>query len=71
QARVVVELDSRQHHDNDPAFERDRAKWNALTAAGEAVVPLTSRRLRHHAGTVAEQLSKLLAARWQEGEPQG
>lgn len=67
EARTTEELDSLLHHDNDPAFERDRAKWNALTAAGEAVFPLTSRRLRREPTVVAAQLARLLASRRRGG----
>lgn len=62
-ARLVVELDSKVHHDNDPAFERDREKWNALAAAGEAVFPLTARRLRAAPELVARQLTAILERR--------
>jgi very-short-patch-repair endonuclease len=65
QARVVVELDSVAHHLDPVAFERDRAKWAALTASGEAVFAVTARRLRNRPALVAEELTRALSARWE------
>lgn len=39
--RVVAELDGRRFHDDPVAFELDRIKGNALTAAGFTVIRLT------------------------------
>lgn len=36
--RVALELDSRTHHDNDPAFASDRRRSRHLAAAGWQVV---------------------------------
>lgn len=64
EAKVVVELDSRLHHLDPVAFERDRAKWAALTAGGHAVFALTARRLRRDAAAAAGELTRALTVRW-------
>ncbi|WP_157509484.1 DUF559 domain-containing protein [Glaciibacter superstes] len=43
--RLVVELDSRTHHDNPTAYERDRARDLALIERGYVVVRVTYRRV--------------------------
>ena len=45
-AKLAVELDSREHHDNSTSFERDRARDMALLAVGLRTTRVTSRRLR-------------------------
>ena len=45
--RLVVEVDGWRVPPHTPAFERDRRKDAALTAAGYRVVRITRRRLRH------------------------
>jgi len=60
--KVAVELDSFEFHRTRAAFERDRAKDSALTAAGLRVVRLTSRRLDGEPTGVASLLRGLLAS---------
>lgn len=43
--RLVVELDSRSHHDNPAAYERDRARDLALIERGYLVVRVTYQRV--------------------------
>jgi len=59
--RVVVETDGWETHRTRHAFESDRAKDTALTAAGYIVVRFTWRQLRHDPHTVAERLRAILA----------
>jgi very-short-patch-repair endonuclease len=58
--KLIVELDGRDGHDSTPAFESDRARDAALTAAGWRVVRVTSRRIRTDAQTLATELRALL-----------
>jgi very-short-patch-repair endonuclease len=58
---VIVELDGRDAHDSTPAFESDRARDSALTAALWRVVRVTSRRMRFDGTELAAELSALLA----------
>jgi len=57
---VVVELDGRTVHDTARAFERDRARDRALSAAGWRVVRVTWRQLASEPRTLATDLRKLL-----------
>ncbi|HEX6698788.1 MAG TPA: type IV toxin-antitoxin system AbiEi family antitoxin domain-containing protein [Solirubrobacteraceae bacterium] len=59
--RVVVETDGWETHRTRRAFESDRAKDTALTAAGYIVVRFTWRQLRHDHQTVAHRLTAILA----------
>jgi very-short-patch-repair endonuclease len=59
--RLIVELDGRDAHDSTPAFESDRARDSALTAALWRVVRVTSTRLRHDSPQLAAELRVLLA----------
>lgn len=43
---TIVELDSWEFHKTRRAFERDRAKWAKLTAAGYNVIPMTWRQMQ-------------------------
>jgi very-short-patch-repair endonuclease len=61
--RLIVEIDGWHYHGTRQAFERDRRKDVALTAAGYRVVRITWRRLRHEPYAVAAELAVLLDAR--------
>jgi hypothetical protein len=61
--RVVVETDGWETHRTRHAFESDRAKDAALTAAGYIVVRFTWRQLRHDPQTVADRLIAILRQR--------
>jgi very-short-patch-repair endonuclease/predicted transcriptional regulator of viral defense system len=61
QQRVIVELDGRDAHDSAPAFESDRARDSALTAALWRVVRVTSARMRTDGPRLAKELRALLA----------
>lgn len=47
QARVIIEVDGREHHGTSTAFESDRARDNALVAEGWTVLRLTWAMLVH------------------------
>ena len=59
--RVVVELDSRRHHDNSTAFEEDRARDQALIADGWRVMRVTWKQLREEPQGLARGLNQTLA----------
>jgi very-short-patch-repair endonuclease len=59
--RLIVELDGRDAHNSTPAFESDRARDAALTAALWRVVRVTSRRIRTDGKQLAKELRTLLA----------
>jgi very-short-patch-repair endonuclease len=61
--RVVVETDGWETHRTRHAFESDRAKDAALTAAGYIVVRFTWRQLREDPHTVADRIRAVLALR--------
>ena len=61
--RVAVELDSRQFHDTQPAFERDRRRDRRLVAAGWRPLRITWRQLEEEPSAVARDLIATLAAR--------
>ncbi|MCW3014348.1 MAG: hypothetical protein JWO02_1440 [Solirubrobacterales bacterium] len=61
--RVVVELDARDHHDNDPAFDSDRRRDQRLIASGWIVIRITPRHLKDDAASVISDLLATLAAR--------
>ena len=61
---LVVETDGWDSHKTRQAFEDDRAKDAALTAAGYTVVRFTYRQLRDDPTTVADRLKAIIAARY-------
>ena len=62
-ARLIVETDGHDHHGTRAAFERDRERDAALTAAGWRVVRITYRRLEERPAEVAALLERLLSVR--------
>lgn len=58
--RLVVEMDSWEHHSHRAAFERDRARDAAMQAAGYRVLRYTHRRLEAEPATVASELRAIL-----------
>jgi predicted transcriptional regulator of viral defense system len=60
--QVVVELDGRSAHDNPAAFENDRARDAALTAAGYRLLHYTWRRVTTEGRAIARELRAVLAA---------
>ena len=58
--RLIVELDSRAHHDLPHAFEADRARDRRLEAAGWRVVRVTWRQLHDTPAELAADLRALL-----------
>jgi very-short-patch-repair endonuclease len=62
-ARLVVELQSYEHHAHRQAFERDNSKLARLQVAGYAVLPLTYRKLRDERAAVVGALWAILGAR--------
>ena len=58
--RLVVELDGFETHGTRAAFERDRARDRALTAAGWRVARVTKRQLEHVPAELAAELRTLL-----------
>ena len=61
--RVVIETDGWDTHRTRHAFESDRAKDAALTAAGYTVVRFTYRQLRDDPHTVADRIKAILRPR--------
>jgi hypothetical protein len=61
-ARLVVELQSYEHHAHRQAFDRDYAKLGRLKIAGYHVLPLTDRQLKEDAEWVVAALRLLLDA---------
>lgn len=59
-AKLVVELDSWEHHGDRAAFERDRARDPELLLAGYRTIRITHRRLDTEARQVAEEIQALL-----------
>jgi very-short-patch-repair endonuclease len=59
-ARLVVELQSYEHHAHRQAFDRDYAKLGMLTMAGYTVLPLTDRQLKGDSDWVVSSLRGLL-----------
>ena len=59
--RVVVEWDSRAHHDNDPSFEHDREQNVELLAAGYVPLRFTWRQLHDRPEWVAAHIAKALS----------
>jgi hypothetical protein len=60
--RLVVEIDSREHHATLAAFERDRIRDAHLTALGCRVLRFTHRRVTYEPENVARTLLTLLDA---------
>jgi len=58
--RVVVEWDSRAHHDDDPAFEHDREQSVELITAGYVPLRFTWRQLTQRPDWVAFHIRKAL-----------
>jgi hypothetical protein len=61
-AKLVVELDSWEHHGHRSAFERDRARDPELLLAGYRTIRITHRRLDREAPLLAGQIRALLEA---------
>jgi very-short-patch-repair endonuclease len=61
-ARLVVELQSHEHHAHRQAFDRDYAKLGRLAVAGYHVLPLTDRQLKRERDWVVASLGALLGA---------
>jgi very-short-patch-repair endonuclease len=59
-AKLIVELDGRDAHNSTPAFESDRERDAALTAAHWRVVRITSRRMRRDGKALASELRAIL-----------
>jgi very-short-patch-repair endonuclease/predicted transcriptional regulator of viral defense system len=59
-ARLIVELDSWEHHRDRAAFERDRVRDAELSLAGYTVIRVTYRRLREHPEEVAALIRRYL-----------
>jgi len=60
-AKLVVELDSWEHHGHRAAFERDRARDPKLLLAGYRTIRVTHRRLDDEPEELAAELRALLA----------
>ena len=60
-AKLVVELDSWEHHGHRAAFERDRARDPRLLIAGYRTVRVTHWRLDREADRLAAEIRELLA----------
>jgi very-short-patch-repair endonuclease len=58
--RLIVEVDGFAYHGNRAAFERDRRRDAALTAAGYRVVRVTWRQLTDEPHAVVALLARLL-----------
>jgi len=62
EAKLVVELDSWEHHGHRAAFERDRARDPELLIAGYRTIRVTHRRLDRESERLATEIRKLLAS---------
>jgi hypothetical protein len=60
-AKLVVELDSWEHHGHRAAFERDRVRDPKLLIAGYRTVRVTHRRLDREADRLEAEIRELLA----------
>jgi hypothetical protein len=67
--RLVIETDGWETHRTRHAFESDRAKDAALTAAGYIVVRFTWRQLRDDPQTVADRIKAIIGARYSASVP--
>ena len=61
EAKLIVELDSWEHHGHRSAFERDRARDPKLMLAGYRTIRVTHRRLDREPKRLAEEIRQLLA----------
>ncbi|HEV2858611.1 MAG TPA: DUF559 domain-containing protein [Solirubrobacterales bacterium] len=68
-AKLVVELDSWEHHGRRASFERDRARDPKLLLAGYRTIRITHRRLDAEAPQIAAELRALLAQKPVAGAP--
>jgi len=59
--KLIVELDSWEHHGHRAAFERDRARDPELMIAGYRTIRVTHRRLDRELEHLAEEIRQLLA----------
>jgi very-short-patch-repair endonuclease len=71
QPRLVIELQSWEHHGHRQAFERDNERLTRLQVAGYSVLPLTYRQLCHQPAWVIRSIAGLLAAPAAEGAAPG
>ena len=60
--KLIVELDSLQHHRRPTVFEQDRKRDIDLKRLGYTVIRLTHRRLQDEPAAVAEELRYFLSA---------
>ncbi|HVD37282.1 MAG TPA: DUF559 domain-containing protein [Solirubrobacterales bacterium] len=60
-AKLIVELDSWEHHGHRAAFERDRARDPKLMIAGYRTIRVTHRRLDREPERLAAEIRQLLA----------
>lgn len=60
--QVVIEVDGRETHDNPAAFQRDRARWSRLQAAGYRPLLFTHDRIEFDGRTVAAIVKDTVAA---------
>jgi very-short-patch-repair endonuclease len=66
--RLVIEADSRAHHDDPKSYERDRARDLALTGLGYLVVRITYKRVMYDMPAVEQALMTIIRRqehRWQ------
>lgn len=62
-AKLIVELDSWEHHGHRAAFERDRTRDSKLLIAGYRTIRVTHRRLDREAAQLAAEIRQLLKQR--------
>jgi len=62
-AKLVIELHSRAFHGSWEAQERDTVRFGELQLAGQRVLPVTPRRLRHEADELEATLRRALGVR--------
>lgn len=60
QARLVVELQSWEHHGHRQAFERDSSKLTKLQVAGYRALPVTDRQLRYERDRIVGSVTGML-----------
>jgi hypothetical protein len=60
---LVIELDGREHHAREAAFERDRARWDRIVAAGYGLLVFTSDHVERRPRFVAETVDAALRGR--------
>lgn len=60
EAKLVVELDSWEHHGHRAAFERDRAREPKFLIAGYRTIRITHRRLDREPSELASEIHQLL-----------